>query len=137
MNEELDLEAWRLLVSTALTMHARRRLGGQGIPGDGTCEHLLHLARDLGEGIEWVTKLHHVHFEPAYPGLTVGPQVVLGGRRLLLACSVFAEGANPIGVAFTSLITGRRPQVSVAPPAVSIPDTWVLPAWHERRASGN
>ena len=44
--------------------------------------------------------------------------------RLVFACEVLDAERRPLGVAFTSLIPGRRPQVSVAPRAAGIPVGW-------------
>ena len=41
---------------------------------------------------------------------------VRGGRRLVLACRAVGAGGAPEAVVFTTLIAGRPPHVSVAPP---------------------
>jgi hypothetical protein len=42
----------------------------------------------------------------------------------LLACRISDHDGSAIGVAFTALIAGRPPQVSVAPPEPSISEEW-------------
>lgn len=123
MNPTLDLEARRLLVSAALTAHAARILGGR-LPAGAKARNLLALAHRLGGRIEPVRKRYGLRFEPRYPGLTAGPEAVVGGSRLVLACSAFDAEGGALGVVFTALIPGRLPQVSVAPPAAGIPEDW-------------
>jgi hypothetical protein len=67
---------------------------------------------------------YRLRFEPPYPGLTAGPEEVGGGLRIVLASRVFDHEERPIGVAFTTLIPGRLPQVSVAPAGAGIPEEW-------------
>lgn len=119
----LDQEARRLFVSAALTTHAARRLRGRLAPGSGA-EELIESARRLGEEMGPVERRYRLRFEPPYPGVTAGPESVRGGLRLLLACAVSGEDGRALGVAFTALIPGRPPQVSVAPAAARIPGEW-------------
>lgn len=123
MDPTLSLEAQRLFVSTALATHARRNLRGR-VADDADAAGLLALARLLGEGIEPVQRRYRLRFEPPYPGLTAGPEVVRGGSRLVLACAAFDHEEEPLGIAFTTLIPGRLPQVSVAPLEAGIPKEW-------------
>ncbi len=123
MDTPLDLEAWRLFVSTALAAHAVRCLGGR-IAVESNAEDLLALARRLGEEMGSVERRYHLRFDPPYPGVTAGPEVVVGGCRLLLACTASDGDEPPLGVVFTTLIPGRLPQVSVAPVEASIPKEW-------------
>ncbi len=88
MDPTLDLEARRLFVSAALTMHAVRSLGGR-LPADGEARDLLTLARRLGEEMGSVQQRYRLRFEPPYPGLTAGPEAVGGGSRVVLACRAF------------------------------------------------
>ena len=122
MDPILELEARRLFASTALTTHALRCLRGRIALGSGASD-LLTLAHRLREGTEPVERRYGLRFEPAYPGVTVGPEVVGDSLRLVLACAVFI-GETPLGVAFTALISGRPPQVSVAPVEARIPEGW-------------
>jgi hypothetical protein len=119
-----DLEARRLFVSAALTARASRLLGGR-VAADTGARDLLDLARRLS--VEPLESAYRLRFEPSFPGVTAGPESVRGGSRLLLACAVFDAEGSPLGVAFTALITGRLPQVSVAPVGTSIPEEWSLP----------
>ena len=123
MDPALDLEARRLFASAALTTHAVRSLAGR-LPTGGGARDLLVLARRLGEKMGPVGQRYRLRFDPPYPGLTAGPETVGGGSRLVLACRAFDDEGRPLGVAFTTLIPGRLPQVSVAPPHAGIPEDW-------------
>jgi hypothetical protein len=123
MDPILDLERRRLLISAALTAHARRRLGDSLSEGSSPGE-LLDLAGRLKEEADLVERSYRLSFDPAYPGFTAGPQIVGRTCRLLLACSVRDRDGTPLGVVFTTLIAGRPPQVSVAPPGAAIPEDW-------------
>ena len=124
MDRPLDLEARRLFVSTALTLQTVRRLEGR-IVAESNAENLLTLARRLGEETGSVERRYRLRFDPPYPGVTAGPEVVRGGLRLLLACTAFNQDrGKPLGVVFTTLIPGRLPQVSVAPVEARIPEEW-------------
>jgi hypothetical protein len=123
MGPFLDLERRRLLISAALTAQARRRLGDSLADGSGPGE-LLDLADRLKEGAGPVERGYRLSFDPAYPGFTAGPQIVGRTCRILLACSVRDRDGSPLGVVFTTLIAGRPPQVSVAPPGAAIPGDW-------------
>jgi hypothetical protein len=124
MDPTLDLERRRLLVSATLTAQARRRLGNSLGSGAG---ELLDLARTLNEVADPIERAYHLRFDPPYPGVTAGPQSIGGTSRLLLACGVRNRGGTPMGVVFTTLIAGRPPQVSVAPPGADIPGDWRPP----------
>ncbi len=121
MDSALDLEARRLFVSAALTTHAARSLEGR-LQADGRARDLIALALRLGEGMGPFQQRYRLSFEPAYPGLTAGPEAVDGGSRIVLACRAFDHEKRPLGVAFTTLIPGRLPQVSVAPARAGIPE---------------
>ncbi len=123
MDPTLDLEARRLFISTALTTHAVRVLHGR-VVDESKAEGLLALARLLGEEIRPIERRYRLRFEPPYPGLTAGPEVVAGGSRLVLACTAFDHEEDPLGVVFTTLIPSRLPQVSVAPVEAGIPEGW-------------
>jgi len=116
-----DLAGRRLVVSTALTTHAGRTLGGR-IAADGGA--LLALARRLGEEAEALERRYRLRFRPAYPGVTAGVEGAGSGGRLVLCCAAHDLEGRPLGVVFTTLIPGRIPQVSVAPVAASIPEGW-------------
>lgn len=123
MDPALDLEARRLFVSAALSAHAARRLRGR-ISAESTSDGLLAQARRLGEEAESVERRYGLRFQPPYPGVTAGVESVGGGVRLVLACAASGDDGTPLGVAFTALIPGRRPQVSVAPAEARIPEEW-------------
>ena len=123
MDPTLDLEAKRLFVSTALTAHAARSFGGF-IPADSDDEELLLLAHRLGEEAGSIERRYRLCFEPFYPGASAGVEDVGVGLRLVFACLVLDTEHHTLGVAFTTLIPDRRPQVSVAPVAAGIPAGW-------------
>ncbi len=123
MDPALDLEARRLFLSTALTMYAGRSLRGP-IPADSSEKALLALAYRLGEEIESIEHRYCLRFDPSYPGVSAGVESAGGGVRLVFACEVLDTEGHPLGVAFTTLIPGRRPQVSVAPREADIPEEW-------------
>jgi hypothetical protein len=126
MDSILDLERRRLFIAATLTAQARRRLGISLAAGSSSGE-LLHLARQLSEGASPVESSYRLRFEPAYPGVTTGPQSIAGTCRLVLACGVRDQDGTPVGVVFTVLIAGRPPQVSVAPAGAGIPVDWSPP----------
>jgi hypothetical protein len=123
MDPLLDLERRRLLISAALTSQARRCLGGCIAVGSGAGD-LIVLAQRLAEEANVVERAYHLNFDPPYPGITAGPQSSGDSLRLLLACRALDSHGVPTGVAFTTLIPGRAPQVSVAPAEAVIPKDW-------------
>ena len=123
MDPNLDLQAQRLFVATALTTQASRCLRG-AIPANSSAEDLLALARRLAEEIEPLQRRYGLRFEPSYPGVTPGVERAGGTLRLVLACTALTGEERPLGVIFTALIPGRRPQVSVAPVDAHVPRGW-------------
>lgn len=121
MDPALDLETRRLYLSAALTVQVRGLIGGR-IAADSDARDLQALARDLDA--EHIERAHHLAFDPSYPGVTAGVEVVRGRLRLLLACCAYDRDGRPFGVVFTTLIPGRPPQVSVAPADTPIPEGW-------------
>jgi hypothetical protein len=123
MDPSLDLQAQRLFVATALTTRASRCLRGH-VAADSDAEDLLALARRLNEEIYPVERRYGLRFEPSYPGVTAGVESAAGALRLVLACTAITSEGKPLGVVFTALIPGRRPQVSVAPVEAHVPKGW-------------
>lgn len=123
MDPTLNLEAKRLFVSTALTTHAARSLRGF-VSADSGEDRLLLAARHLVEEADSIGGQYGLVFDPPYPGVSAGVESLGGGLRLVFACKVLDTERHPLGVAFTSLIPGRRPQVSVAPRVAGIPGGW-------------
>jgi hypothetical protein len=123
MDPNLDLQAQRLFVATALTTQATRCLRGP-VAADSSAEDLLASARRLAGEIEPLERRYGLRFEPSYPGLTAGVESAGGTLRLVLACTAFTGEERPLGVVFTALIPGRRPQVSVAPVEAHVPGEW-------------
>ena len=123
MDPSLDLQAQRLFVATALTTRASRCLRGH-VAADSDAEDLLALARRLTEEIYPVERRYGLRFDPSYPGVTAGVESAAGALRLVLACTAITSEGKPLGVVFTALIPGRRPQVSVAPVEAHVPKGW-------------
>jgi hypothetical protein len=123
MDPSLDLQAQRLFVATALTTQASRCLRGH-VAARSHAEDLLALARRLTEEIYPVERRYGLRFEPSYPGVTAGVESAAGALRLVLACTAITSEGKPLGVVFTALIPGRRPQVSVAPVEAHVPKGW-------------
>lgn len=126
MDPSLNLEARRLFVAAALTMHVARIIKGRVLSAGSDARDLLSLARSLDA--EHVEHAHGISFDPPYPGLTSGVEITSSGLRLLLACRAYdGRDGTPLGVVFTTLISGRSPQVSVAPASTPIPEGWLPP----------
>ena len=116
-------EARRLFVSAALTAHASRLLGRR-VAADTEARDLPDLALRLSASVGHLERAYRLRFQPSFPGVSAGPETVRGGSRLLLVCTVLDEEGGQLGVAFTALIPGRPPQVSVAPAGTHIPEEW-------------
>jgi hypothetical protein len=61
---------------------------------------------------------------PAFPGTSVGIERVGSTVRLVCATQLKTEEGERFGVAFLTVVAGRRPQISVAPPDTVIPADW-------------
>ena len=123
MDPSLDLQAQRLFVATALTTQAMRCLRGH-VAANVDPADLLAMAHRLTEQIGPIQRRYGLRFEPPYPGLTAGVESASGTLRLVLACTAYTSEEKPLGVVFTALISGRRPQVSVAPIEARVPREW-------------
>ena len=123
MDPTLDLQAQRLFVATALTTQAMRCLRGH-VAANVDPADLLAMARHLTEQIGLIERRYGLRFEPSYPGVTAGVESASGTLRLVLACTAYTSEEKPLGVVFTALISGRRPQVSVAPVEAHVPRGW-------------
>jgi hypothetical protein len=123
MDPSLDLQAQRLFVATALTTQALRCLRGH-IAANIDAEELLAMARRLTEQIGPIERRYGLLFEPSYPGVTAGVESARGSLRLVLACTAYTSEEKPLGIVFTALISGRQPQVSVAPVKAHVPRGW-------------
>ncbi|HZB24166.1 MAG TPA: hypothetical protein VE444_10020, partial [Gaiellaceae bacterium] len=112
---QLSLEGRRLALASILARHCIARVPvGPAAPGA-----LLAAARSLADDGA-LGERHDVRFEPSFPGATAGVE----GRRIVLACELAELDGSPIGTAFTTLIAGRPPTVSVAPPGTVGGDGW-------------
>jgi hypothetical protein len=105
MADSLGVEGRRLALGAALRRHAGR-LGEA--PSDS--DALLDAARSLGD-----FEHARVRFDPPYPGVVARSERAGGRLRLLLACRAHDDDGT-LGTVFTTLIAGRKPTVSVAPP---------------------
>jgi hypothetical protein len=125
---ELTRQALRLALSAELTRRAARCAAE--LPDDAAAaDPLLALAGALAAIAGPVARAHRLTFGPPYPGVTAGVEETPGGARLVLACTArhLASG-EPAAVVFTTLIAGRPPQVTAAPPGAPIPPHWRAPA---------
>jgi hypothetical protein len=123
MDPSLDLQAQWLFVATALTTQVLRFLRGY-VAANIDAQDLLAMARRLTEQIGPIERRYGLRFEPSYPGVTAGVESAGGTIRLVLACTAYTSDEKPLGVVFTALIPGRRPQVSVAPVEAHVPREW-------------
>jgi hypothetical protein len=110
---DLADEGRRLALAASLTRYVIERLGDVVQVGD------LAGARSLTQGADELAQRHRVRFDPPYPGMVSGD-----AAKILLACSARRAGGGAIGVVFTTLIPGRRPSVSVAPPGTDLGKGW-------------
>jgi hypothetical protein len=120
MDSSLDLQAQRLFVATALTTQALRCFRGH-VAANVDAAELLAMARRLTEQIGPIERRYGLRFEPSYPGVTAAVESASGTLRLVLACTAYSSEEKPLGVVFTALISGRRPQVSVGPVEAHVP----------------
>lgn len=112
----LSLQARRLGLAAALNRRIERRLPEPQIALAATRDDMLMLARDLASDIESFEQVHRLTFSPPYPGISEGVQRIRGGLRLVLTSEATDKDLGAIGAVFTTLIAGRAPLVSVAPP---------------------
>jgi hypothetical protein len=86
---------------------------------------LVAFAHNLGERFAAVAAAHGWSVEPSFPGATPGLERIEGGLRLAFAARIDAPGGESLGVAFTTIIAGRRPEIGVAPPDTPLPEGWI------------
>lgn len=110
----IDPAARRLVVVGVLRLHLRRVLGPGGLPRDLDDDALLRAAGSLATGVDALSGLHRMRFDPPYPG-TGAVQEVRHGRRLVLRTALGDEDGTPLGVVLTVLVPGREPQVQISP----------------------
>jgi len=110
----VDEQARRLYLAGWLTRRAATAAGG-AIPADASREALEAVAIELRQLVHEESPLAGLEFEPPYPGRVTEGAGATRVARLVLTCKA-SLGAAPLGVVFTVLIAGRRPEVSVAPP---------------------
>lgn len=108
----VEEQARRLYVSKWLTHRATQVSGGTVAAGS-TLEALAALARRIADALRDEVPAD-VRFEPRYPGPVEGELSEDEHGRLVLTCNAY-HGASLLGVVYTVLIAGRRPEVSVAP----------------------
>jgi hypothetical protein len=113
MADSLGVEGRRLALAATLRRHAGR-------VGEAPADEAGLLA--AVRALECLTH-PRVRFDPAYPGVTAGPERAGERLRLVLACRAHDENGE-LGTVFTTLIAGRKPTVSVAPPGAPIDTDW-------------
>lgn len=112
----VDSAARRLIVASAVRLHVAQRRGTGPVAAD-----LLGCARRL-TGTGEVERRYSVTFDPAYPGVTAGVE----GSRLVLLCAAAYRGET-VATVVTTLVAGRAPLVTAAPPSVEVPTSWSPP----------
>jgi hypothetical protein len=120
VDAEVSRQALRLALGAELTHRAGRIAGARIAAG----ADLAALARDLAALAAPVERAHRLRFDPPYPGVTGGVEELRGARRMVLACTALDAGGACAAVVFTTLISGRPPQVSAAPADTAIPPGW-------------
>jgi hypothetical protein len=111
---DLSDEARRLSLASALNRHANEHL--VELAAETSQAMLLVAARSLAGEVEDFEQRHRVRFEPGFPGDVAGPERSGPRARVLLTCMAYDRVGRAVGRVFTTLIAGRRPSVSVAPP---------------------
>jgi len=124
VDDDVSRQALRLALGAELTRRAARCAGARIAPDAGV-EDLRVLAARLAEIAPPVERAHRLRFDPPFPGATGGVEELRAGRRLVFACTARpAAGGDPAAVVITTLIAGRAPLVSAAPPGAPIPPHW-------------
>jgi hypothetical protein len=123
MDEHRGAQARRLVATTVLGLHAASCIAGP-VPADCDATRLLILARRLGAGVDVIQRRNGLYFDPPYPGASQGVEHTPGGLRVVAACRVVEADGTMLGMAFTTVIPGRRPRVSVAPDTTPMPPGW-------------
>lgn len=85
---------------------------------------MIAFAQALGERFNAVAQAQGWSAEPSFPGLSLGLEHIDGVFRLVFAVRLARSDGEPLGVAFTTIIAGRRPEIAVAPPQTPIPENW-------------
>jgi len=99
------------------------RLAAAGIvPNDATA--LRAFADALGARLAAAAQAHGWVAEPPFPGATRGLETIGETLRLTFAVRLRAPSGETLGVAFTTLVGGRRPEIGVAPAHTPIPQDW-------------
>jgi hypothetical protein len=109
----VDEQMRRIYLGSWLTRRATEAAGG-AVASGATRESLEAVASDLGH-IADKPPMEGLEFDPPYPGRIAEDAGPAAQSRLVLTCAATLSSA-PLGVVFTVLIAGRRPEVSVAPP---------------------
>jgi hypothetical protein len=117
---DLSRQALRLALGADLT-HRTGRISGGPIAAGADLVAVSSALAAVGASVE---RGHRLRFDPAYPGVSGGVEDLRGARRLVLACTARDAAGEPAAVVFTTLISGRAPQVSAAPPEAAIPPGW-------------
>ena len=113
----LDEQALRLFLARWLRQRVTASVRGV-IPPDASRRRLESLAETARRGFEKAAVPAGVSFEPRYPG-RIEKDAAATTARLVLTCRA-QRASGPLGVVFTVLIAGRRPEVSIAPPGANI-----------------
>ena len=98
-----------LAIVVGVAPHDRRGLLAYADRVAGLCNAAAHRAG-------WVTR-------PPFPGRTSGVQTIGANTRVSCATELWSE-TELLGVAFIVIVSGRKAQISVAPPGCTIPKEW-------------
>lgn len=111
----VEPDARRLIVASVLRLHVASILGTGPVGDDvGGAAAALCLVDDT------LARRHGLAFEPGYPGVDADTAAAGGPARLVLVCRATHRG-EPAAVVVTTLIPGRAPQVTAAPPNATPP----------------
>lgn len=84
---------------------------------------LLRFAGELGSRLAALAREERWEAIPPFLGRTRG--IERAGETTRLVCAAELRAVDgPLGVVFTTLIAGRRPEVAVAPPGTPIAEDW-------------
>lgn len=114
----MDEAGRRLVVAAVLRRHVAATLGAGPLAADLDPEGLRRAAAALRPADDGLARAHGLTFAPDYPGAALG---TAGGARLVLVCRA-AHAGEPAALVVTTLLPGRPPQVTAAPPATPWPD---------------
>jgi hypothetical protein len=113
------LEAVEPRVTAALGLGLSAALPPAPADANSIADYLNRLAAMC----EPVIKREGWRVHPRFPGRT--SDIASVGRRMRVICAAeLWSGNEQLGVVFTLVVSGRRPQISVAPAPCAVPAEW-------------